>query len=77
MEGVKKKPTEKMGDVRTLADDAAELFQQGESADYVIAFFTGVLKSMEKYKPDKTYTVTEIHELFEMLYLKAMEKYKE
>lgn len=77
MEGVKKKPTEKMGDVRTLADDAAELFEQGESADYVIAYLTGVLTAMEKYEPDKTYPVTEIHELFELLYLKVMEKFKE
>ena len=45
-----KKPTEKTGDVRTLAEEAAELFRQGESADYVIAFFTGIFKSMEKYK---------------------------
>lgn len=74
---MKKKPTEKMGDGRTLAEEAAELFEQGESADYVIAFFTGVFKSMEKYEPDKTYPVTEIHELFEMLYLKVMEKFKE
>ena len=74
---MKKKPTEKMGDGRMLADDAAELFRQGESVDYVIAFLTGVLKSMEKYEPDKTYPVTEIHELFEILYLKVMEKFKE
>ena len=74
---MKKKPTEKMGDVRTLADDAAELFERGESADYVIAYFSGVFKATEEYEPDKTYPVTEIHELFEMLYLKAMEKYKE
>ena len=72
-----KKPTEKMGDVRTLADDAAELFRQGESADYVIAYLAGALKAMEKYEPDKTYPVTEIHDLFEMLYLKVMEKFKE
>ena len=64
---MKKKPAEKMRDVRTLAEVAAELFEQGESADYVIAFFTGVFKSMEKYEPDKMYPVAEIHELFEML----------
>ena len=74
---MKKKPTEKMGDGRTLAEEAAELFRQGESADYIIAFFTGVFKVTEEYEPDKTYPVTEIHELFEMLYLKAMEKFKE
>ena len=74
---MKKKPTEKMGDVRTLAEEAAELFKQGESADYVIAYFTGKFRSMEKYEPDKMYPVTEIHELFEMLYLKVMEKFKE
>lgn len=74
---MKKKPTEKMGDVRTLAEEATELFRQGESADYVIAYLTGVLTSMEKYEPDKTYPVTEIHELFEMLYLKVMEKFNE
>ena len=74
---MKKKPTEKMGNARTLAEEATELFRQGESADYVIAYFTGVFKSMEKYEPDKTYPVTEIHGLFEMLYLKVMEKLKE
>lgn len=74
---MKKKPTEKMRDVRTLADEAAELIRQGESADYVIAYLTGVLTSMEKYEPDKTYPVTEIHELFEMLCIKVMEKFKE
>ena len=74
---MKKKPTEKMGNARTLADEAAELFRQGESTDYVITFLTGVLTSMEKYEPDKTYPVTEIHDLFEMLYLKVMEKFKE
>ena len=60
-----------------LADDTAELFRQGESVDYVIAYLTGVLTSMEKYEPDKTYPVTEIHELFKLLYLKVMEKFKE
>ena len=64
---MKKKSTEKMGDGRTLADDAAGLFEQGESVDYIIAYLTGVLTSMEKFEPDKTYSVTEIHELFETL----------
>lgn len=74
---MKKKPTEKMGDVRTLAEKAAELFGCSESVDYVIAYFSGVFKATEEYEPDKTYPVAEIHELFEMLYLKAMEKFKE
>ena len=64
---MKKKPSEKMGDGRTLADDAAGLFEQGESVDYIIAFLTGVLTSMEKFEPYKTYSVAEVHELFEML----------
>ena len=78
---MKKKPTEKMGDGRMLADDAAELFEQGESVDYIIAYLTGVLTSMEKFEPYKTYTVAEVHELLEMLCIlrkkERLEKYNE
>ena len=68
---------EEMEDAKTLAEEAAELFLRGESTDYVIAYFAGVFEVTEEYEPDKTYPVTEIHDLFEMLYFNVMEKFKE
>ncbi len=54
--------------METILGHVKELVDRGDGIEYIIAFLSGWTKTEAKLEPERTYTISEMKELFDLLY---------
>lgn len=54
--------------METILGHVKELVDRGDGIEYIIVFLSGWTEAEAKLEPERTYTIAELKELFDLLY---------